>query len=113
MIGAPKLGRRLVLEEVTRQPDNAGGFAENWVVLGNLWADIKAGTGRERTLNAAVIPLLPYRIVVRAAPVGSSSRPKPGQRFREGDRVYRIEAVADRYRDGLYLECFTKEEVLA
>jgi len=107
------LSRSLVLEEVTRQPDNAGGYTESWVALGTLFADVRAGFGRERGLEGATLSYVPYRIVVRAAPVGAASRPKAGQRFRGGDRVYRIEAVADRYRDGLYLECFTKEEVLS
>jgi head-tail adaptor len=107
------LHRPLVLEEVTRQPDNAGGYTETWVVLGTLFADVKPGAGRERALNSATLSYVPYRIVVRASPVGAVSRPKAGQRFRDGDRVFRIEAVADRYRDGLFLECFTKEEVLA
>lgn len=106
------LGRRLVLEEASRQPDNAGGYTENWSELGTLWAELRAGTGRERALTAAVLSYVPYRITVRAAPVGAVSRPKPGQRFREGNRVYRIEAVSDSDRNGLYLECFAKEEVL-
>jgi head-tail adaptor len=107
------LSRALVLEEVTRQPDNAGGYTESWVALGTLFADMRAGTGRERGFDAVTVSYVPYRIVVRAAPEGAVSRPKAGQRFREGERLFRIEAVADHNRDGLYLECFTKEEVLS
>lgn len=107
------LDRALVLEEVTRQPDNAGGYTESWIALGTLFGDVKPGAGRERALNSATLSYVPYRIVVRAAPFGAASRPKAGQRFRDGLRIYRIEAVADRYRDGLYIVCFTKEEVLA
>ncbi len=107
------LSRALVLEDVTRQPDNAGGYTESWAVLGTLFGDVRAGSGRERGLDAVTLSYVPYRIVVRAAPEGAASRPKAGQRFRDGARIYRIVAVADRYPDGLYLECFTKEEVLS
>jgi head-tail adaptor len=37
------LNRRLVLEAASRLPDGAGGYAETWVVLGELWADIRSG----------------------------------------------------------------------
>jgi head-tail adaptor len=106
------LSRKLVLEAVTRQPDNAGGYTETWVVLGEIWADIRAGIGRERNLSVATISAVPYRVITRSAPIGAASRPQPGQRFRDGDRMFRIEAVSDGDRHGLYLECFTKEEVL-
>lgn len=107
------LTRRLTLEEVTRQPDNAGGYTESWSELGTHWAEISSGTGRAREVPAATMSYVPYRITIRAAPAGSPSRPKPGQRFRDGSRLFRIEAVADGFRGGLYLECFTKEEVLS
>jgi len=113
MRGPYFLGRRLLLEGVTRQPDNAGGYTESWAVLSELWADIRAGIGRERDVSAATISAVPYRVIVRAAAVGVPSRPVAGQRFREGNRVFRIEAVSDGDRSGLYLECFTKEEVLS
>ncbi len=105
------LNRRLELEEVSRQPDGAGGHTESWAVLGALWADVRAGSGRESQGLAALVSLVPYRIIVRAAPVGAASRPRPDQRFREGTRIFRIVAVAEYDAAGMYLECFTKEEV--
>lgn len=113
MSGAIHPSRQLVLEEVVRQPDNAGGFTEIWTALGTLWADIQAGYGREREITAATLSYVPYRIKVRAAPEGAPARPKPGQRFVEGPRVFKILAVADYGHDGRYVECFTKEEVSA
>lgn len=107
------LYRSLVLESVTRQPDNAGGYAENWAALGVIWADIRAGFGRERLAAAATLSYVPYRVIVRAAPVGAASRPLAGQRFFDGARRYLIQAVADYGRDGLYLQCFCKQEVSA
>ena len=108
----PKLNRRLILEERVQSPDGAGGFAESWNSLGTVWAEVKAGIGREKNTAGAVLSTVPYRIVLRASPVGSASRPRPDMRFRDGVRLYRILAVADREGSGLYLECFTKEEAV-
>ncbi len=113
MRGPVRLSRKLVLEAATLQPDNAGGFTQTWAVLGSLWADIRPGAGRLRENVAVNMSSVPYRVIVRAAASGAQSRPKPGQRFREQSRVFMIEAVAEGDPDGMYLECFTKEEVLA
>lgn len=107
------LSRKLALEDAVRQPDGAGGFSETWETLGELWAEIKAGTGRERFGAQVTKSTVPYRITVRAAPVGAASRPKADQRFREGARLFRILAVADHDRDAAYLTCFATEEVAA
>jgi hypothetical protein len=56
---------------------------------------------------------VPYRIIVRAAPVGDDRRPRPEQRFREGERLFRILAVAEADRGQHYLTCFAREEVVA
>ena len=40
-------------------------------------------------------------------------RPVPGQRLRDGARIFAIRAVAERDGDGRYLTCFTQEEVVA
>ncbi len=111
--GGVLLYRKLLLEAVVRQPDNAGGFTESWAVLGTVWADVRAGFGREREGAAATLSYVPYRIIVHAAPAGAPSRPVAGQRFSDGGRVYFIHAVADFGRGGLYLQCYCKEEVSA
>lgn len=108
-----KLERRLVLESLARTPDGAGGYAETWQALGTLWAELKPGTGRESFGEAVTLARVPYRITVRGVPEGSSARPRPGQRFREGARVFAILAVAERDRRGHYLTCFAREEVEA
>ncbi len=103
--------RRLTLESVLRQPDGGGGFGEVWTALGQLWGDIRALSGREKPTRAGSVALVPYRIIVRAAPVDAVSRPVAGQRFVEGTRVFRVTAVSDYDPMGLYLECFCKEEL--
>lgn len=110
---APRLTRQLVLETPQKAADGAGGFTESWAALGSLWAHLEARTGRETSGAAMPLSLLRYRITLRAAPPGSPARPAPGQRFREGDRVFRILAVAEDDTDGRYLVADTEQEVIA
>lgn len=105
------LGRRLVLEAMSRVPDGAGGYATLWQPLGTVWAEVVAGAGREAGGVETVLAATAYRITVRGSPDGSPGRPKPGQRFRDASRVFAITAVAERDGRGHYLTCFTTEEV--
>ena len=107
------LNRQLVLEAPTLVPDNAGGYTQGWIALGTLWAEVSARTGREKAGEASQVSTVGYRIIVRGAPVGAEARPAPEQRFREGQRLYRIQAVAERDPNGRYLTCFCNEEVAA
>ncbi len=111
MTRLPILSRPLVLEAPVRTPDGAGGFAEVWQAQGEVWAEIRPGTGRESAGEFLTLSAVPVRVVVRGAPVGSPARPKAGQRFREGDRIYPIAAVTEHDPRGHYLVCFANEEV--
>ena len=108
-----QLTRKLVLEDAQRIADGAGGFSESWVSLGTLWADVQARTGRERDAGDLSVASVGYRITVRGAPEGAPSRPRPDQRLREGNRVFVIQAVAERDPQGRYLTCFAREEIVA
>lgn len=105
------LNRRLVLETPQRGPDGAGGYAETWAEVGIVWADVTARSGREVSGDAVLVSSTAYRITVRAAPYGAPSRPRPEQRFRDGTRIFRIEAVTERDPTGRFLTCFAQEEV--
>ena len=107
------LNRQLVLESPVRASDGAGGFTETWAQLGTLWARIEAGRGTEAAGQFATVSSVPFRIIVRAFPIGSVARPRPEQRLREGSRIYRIRAVTEWDQDGMYLVCFAEEEVLS
>jgi len=109
-MNAPLLNRKLVLEHAVQTADGSGGYSENWVALGTLWADISAGAGSEKAGEFITVSSVPYRITVRAAPVGAQSRPKPDQRFVEGTRIYRIKAVTERDAQAHYLTCYAYEE---
>lgn len=110
---AYRLNRQLVLEMPARVPDGAGGFAESWMPLGKLWAHITGRTGRETAGIAAPLSQVAVKIIVRAAPVGSTARPAPNQRFREGTRLFRILSVSEDDIDARYLMCSAQEETVA
>ncbi len=107
---APHLTRRLVLEGRVNLADGAGGFTQSWAVLGTVWAEVLAGTGRDVPGEEITLSSIPYRITVRGAPQGAPSRPKAEQRFRDGARVFGIIAVTERDAAGQYLTCFAREE---
>lgn len=104
----PDLTRRLVLEAPERVPDGAGGFTETWVARGRVWAEVvPRGAGREVDAASSRLNL---RITVRAAPQGAPSRPTAAMRFRDGARLYRVEAVTEADASGRTLVCFATEE---
>jgi head-tail adaptor len=105
-----ELSRALVLEGTQRVADGAGGFAETWTALGTLWAEVVAGSGRDAAGEDVTLASVPYRITVRGAPFGAPSRPVPGQRFRDGARLFAVLAVTERDAAGQYLTCFAREE---
>jgi SPP1 family predicted phage head-tail adaptor len=105
------LNRKLTLETPDRVADGAGGYTITWAPLGELWAEIRPGTGRERALETLTVSNVPLRITLRAAPHDAPSRPRPDQRFREGERIFRILAVTEADAGTRYLTCFAQEEV--
>lgn len=110
---APLLNRRLMLEAPVRVPDDAGGYSVTWQALGTVWAEVKSATGRETAAGEATLSRASYRITLRAAPFGSPSRPLPDQRFRDGARLFTIEAVTEADPTGRYLVCVAQEERVA
>lgn len=107
---APRLNVRLSLESPRRQADGMGGHVVVWQQLGWLWAEMDAGTGRERPAEVGPQSVVTWRITVRGAAVGNPQRPTTGQRLRLGPRLFRIEAVCERDPAGRWLTCFAREE---
>ena len=107
----PKLNRRLQLLVPYRTRDDAGGHVTNWQVEGVLWAEIAARSGNDAEVGELNVSKANYRITVRSAPKDAPSRPKAGQRFREGTREFDIVAVSDRDPEMRFLTCFANEEV--
>lgn len=106
-----KLNRLMTLVAPERTPDGAGGFTETETAVGELWAELRALSGRNATQNGAALSLQRYRITVRAAPEGHPDRPRPDQYLVEGTRRFLIHAVADADTAGRFLTCFAVEEV--
>lgn len=104
-----RLSRKLELEAISRTSDGAGGFSGAWVSLGTHWGAVDPITGRSERGEGRVRSRVGYRITVRAVPPASSARPKPGQRFREGSRIYDIRAVLQS-GDARFLSCIVDEE---
>lgn len=109
---SPRLDRPLVLEAQSRLPDGAGGMSVTWEVLGTLWAEVRHGAGRETGSDLVPLAVQIVSVTVRAAPESSLARPRPGQRFVDGARRYRVLGVAEALTAGsLYLTCQCSEEV--
>lgn len=109
----PHLNRRLTLETPAVLDDGAGGYEPIWTVLGVHWAEVITRKGRETSGLSAPVSRTPVTITVRAAPHGDLARPRPEQRFRDGQRLFNIHAVRELDAQGLYLACDAQEEVIA
>ena len=105
------LNKELTLESPALNPDGAGGWVQTWVVQGTLWTQVIAASAREKATNLATRSTVRYNILVRGAPEGAPSRPRPEQRFTDGARIWRITAVKEADTRGLYLICHAEEEV--
>lgn len=111
MSGAVRLNRQLVLEQAQGVTDGAGGTSGGWTALGMLWGNLRPVTGRGTSGEDLALSRVSYRITVRAAPVGAPSRPRAGQRFRDGVRVFVIDAVSAAAAQDGFLICLAHEEV--
>ncbi len=107
----PNLNRRLQLEAPRRDNDALGGYSQTWVSLGELWGDVDPSAGRAASGLDVSLSLVRFRITVRAAPQGAPSRPKSGQRFRDGARIFQIQAVTEGRAGPKYLDCYAEEEL--
>lgn len=105
------LNRRLALEERVNTPDAAGGYVPGWSELGVLWASIEPRNARALAHDEVAGAMNAFRIYVRGAPVGTPSRPKPGQRLVEGTRIFAIKGVAEFDTGGHFLVLHAEEEV--
>lgn len=107
------LTRRFTLEELAATPDGAGGQTEAWTAVATLYAELKASSGRERASGGRTAARVTHRAWVRFVEYGAPGRPRPDQRFREGDRVFAIRAVAEADERRGYLICWLEEGALS
>lgn len=109
-MSVPALTRAVVLEDPVSAPDGAGGQQVTWAPLGTLWAEIRPAGGRERSGGLGPEGVQRLRVTLRAAPPDSPRRPRPGQRLREGARVFRLLTVAEADAQGRWLIAIAEEE---
>nr|WP_231388628.1 head-tail adaptor protein [Pseudooceanicola algae] len=100
-----------MLEVSQDVPDGSGGYQQVWSTLGMLWAEVLPGAGSTVSRGGIAAQVQKYKVTVRSAPVGASSRPVPGQRFRDEIQTLVIETVADRDPQGRFLICQAREEL--
>jgi head-tail adaptor len=106
------LTRKLVLEAQGVAPDGAGGYSGDWAALGTHWAEVVQRSGRLEAGEGAARSRMSYLVRVRAVAPGQPSRPRAGQRFRDGNRVFLIRSVSEARSGESLLECLTDEELL-
>ena len=110
---APDLTRLLTLEARDDAPDGGGGVAARWVRLGAHWAEVRPGSAVEQVLGGVEASAVTHRVMLRWAPFGAPSRPKPNQRFREGARVFDILGVTEADTRNAWLIAWVREGGLA
>ncbi len=103
--------RKYLLETREGAPDGMGGRTAAWTAKGTHWGRLIAGPGRVAAGEGGPRAKGAYRIVIRAVPFGSASRPDPGDRLSENGRVFHIRAVIDTDEAGQFLACYVDEEV--
>lgn len=87
--------RRLVLQVSTEVPDGGGGFTRIWEDRTAIWGEVRMRSGKLSATEFGERPSLKVRIQTHFLPQGHASRPLPGQRLRDGGRVFVVEAVHD------------------
>lgn len=102
-----ELRHRLVLEEVARVDDGAGGADETWSTVEELWAGIRPISGQEREVSDQLAGRVTHEIWVRYR-----AGVKPEMRFRAGGRVFEIRAVIDTSERRRFLKCLVEERNL-
>ena len=99
--------RHLVeLQEQTSVDDGAGGSETSYVPRATMWADITATSGREFFQAKTLMPELTHQVEIRYR-----TDVKPGMRFVEGQKVYRIQAAPDPEGRQRRLLCMCQELV--
>ena len=106
--GASDAGRlrlRLTLERATSTPDGAGGSTLSWNAVAVVPADVTPVKADERSVGEGLSDLTLHKIVIRKrAGIFSSDR------FRLGERLFRIRSISYPDEDGRFLQCFCEEE---
>lgn len=102
-----ELSRRVVLEQLTRTPDGAGGATESWSTVATIFAAVRALSGSEGFVFDRMTGRATHEIIIR-----HRSDAKPTMRFRLGARLFEILAVLDEDGRRRHLRCLVEERDL-
>jgi SPP1 family predicted phage head-tail adaptor len=100
-----RLRLRLTLERATATPDGAGGSTLSWSAVATVPADVAPIGADGRVVGEGLADVTQHKIVIRRRTDVST-----GDRFRLGDRLFRIRSLTDPQEDGRYLVCLCDEE---
>lgn len=84
---AGSLRHRVMVQEVTRTPDDSGGFTESWATIATVWAHVRASAGRESIERGAVTVTQRWVVTMRHRAMS------PQDRLVWGTRVLEVETV--------------------
>ncbi|MCC6007592.1 MAG: head-tail adaptor protein [Rhodobacteraceae bacterium] len=99
------------LERSVRSPDGAGGHVESWQEVALVWVDLRPASGGAGTEDLRPLSRLAFRGLVRGVPPAHPARPRPGDRLREGARLFAVEAASEADPAGRFLRLWLAEEV--
>lgn len=100
-----RLRLRLVLEKAAAVPDGAGSSTIAWNAAATIAGDVTPVRAEERRAGEGLNYLTMHRIVIR-----HRSDVETGDRFRLGERLFRIKSVIDPQEDRRYLVLMAEEE---
>jgi SPP1 family predicted phage head-tail adaptor len=101
------LRHRLTLEELARVADEGGGFAETWVTVATLSANLRPFAGDERYEADRLAGRVTHEVVLRYR-----AGVVPAMRFRKGTRIFHIVSVIDVEERKRWLTCLCEEREL-
>lgn len=101
------LRQRLVLETADRVGDGAGGAAETWVEVAQVWALVRPLSGQERVESDGISGRVSHEVWLRYR-----DGVEPEMRFRLGVRLFDIRASIDVEERRRFLRCLVEERDL-
>lgn len=102
MIG--ELNRRVILQDMVRTPDGAGGSEATWNAIAELWAKIRPRHAGEHLVADAVTSAATHMITIRYR-----NGLTPDMRFVAGSRVFEIVSVIDEKEANCWHMCLCRE----
>jgi SPP1 family predicted phage head-tail adaptor len=105
--GIGGLRRRLTLETQARVADGGGGVSVTWTPVADLWAELRNPGGSETFIAEGLQGKVTHEIVIR-----KRMDVVPAMRFRQGTRVYIVEAVLGRDEPEPFLRILAEERNL-